>query len=131
MTPNKKILIVDDDPSIREILATQLTRMHYQTFTAEDGEEGLSVFKKEKPDLVLMDVMMPRMDGLTACQKMRSAEKEGARTPILFLTARDTPHDKLSSAISGGDDFVSKPVSLQELRAHVEAALQKKSPKSA
>ena len=129
--PSKKILIVDDDPSIREILATQLSRMHYQTFTAEDGEEGVAVFKKEKPDLVLMDVMMPRMDGLTACQKMRSSEKKGSRTPILFLTARDTPHDKLSSAISGGDDFVSKPVSLQELREHVEAALQKKSSKPA
>lgn len=129
MTPNKKILIVDDDPSIREVLSTQLSRMHYQTFEAEDGEEAVRAFKKEKPDLVLMDVMMPRMDGLTACAKIRAAEKKGGRTPILFLTARDTPHDKLSSAISGGDDFVSKPVSLQELREHVEAALQKKSVK--
>jgi len=125
MTP-KKILIVDDDMSIREVLATQLSRLHYDTVTAADGEEAVALFRQEKPDLVLMDVMMPLMDGLAACKKMRSYEKKGTRTPILFLTARDTQHDKLSSAISGGDDFVSKPVSLQELREHVEAALQAK-----
>jgi two-component system OmpR family response regulator len=126
MTPKirqKKILIVDDDPSIREILATQLGRLHYDTATAEDGEQAVIRFKSEKPDLILMDVMMPRMDGLTACQKIRASEKPGLRTPILFLTARDTQHDKLSSALSGGDDFVTKPISLQELREHVEAAL--------
>ncbi len=119
----RRILVVDDDPSIREILATQLGRLGFDTMTACDGEEAVAAFKKERPDLVLMDVMMPRMDGLTACQKMRSLEKRGARTPILFLTARDSQHDKLSSALSGGDDFVSKPISLQELREHVEAAL--------
>ena len=123
---SKKILIVDDDSSIREILATQLTRLKYQTYTASDGEEGLALFKTAKPDLVLMDVMMPRMDGLTACQKIRELEGEGGRTPILFLTARDTQHDKLSTAISGGDDFLPKPVAFQELRLHVESVFQKK-----
>jgi DNA-binding response OmpR family regulator len=117
-----KILIVDDDPSIREVLSTQLARLHYDTVTASDGEEAVSLFKSEKPDLILMDVMMPRMDGLTACQRIRALEKKG-RTPILFLTAKETQHDKLSSALSGGDDFISKPISLQELREHVEAAL--------
>lgn len=117
----KKILIVDDDPAIREILSTQLGRLRYDTVTAADGEEAVRVFKSEKPDLVLMDVMMPLMDGLAACQKIRASEKKG-RTPILFLTARESPHDKLSSALSGGDDFISKPISLQELREHVEAA---------
>lgn len=121
-TPQTKILIVDDDPAVREILSTQLTRLHYDTVSAADGEEAVALFKSEKPDLVLMDVMMPRMDGLAACQKIRSWEKKG-RTPILFLTARDSQHDKLSSALSGGDDFISKPISLQELREHVEAAL--------
>lgn len=119
----RKILVVDDDPSIREILATQLTRLGFETSTAADGLEAVDSFKKARPDLVLMDVMMPRMDGLTACQKMRRLEKRGARTPILFLTARDSQHDKLSGALSGGDDFVTKPISLQELREHVEAAL--------
>ena len=121
----KKILVVDDDVSIREILSTQLSRLNYSTVTAADGAEAINVFKAEKPDLVLMDVMMPHMDGLTACQKIRSIEKKGVRVPILFLTARDTSHDKLSSALSGGDDFISKPISLQELRQHVEAALER------
>ncbi len=121
----KKILIVDDDPSIREILATQLGRLHYETFTAADGEEAVELFKKSKPDLVLMDMMMPRVDGLAATQKIRAFEKKGKRTPILFLTARDGQYDKLSSAISGGDAFVSKPISLQDLQLHVEKALRR------
>lgn len=120
----KKILVVDDDSSIREILATQLTRLEYETLVAANGEEAIALFKSEKPDLVLMDVMMPHMDGLTACQKIRACEKKGTRVPILFLTARDTRHDQLNSALSGGDDFISKPISLQELRQHVEAALE-------
>ena len=120
----KKILIVDDDASIREILATQLARLGYDTAVAANGEEAIVLFRSEKPALVLMDVMMPLMDGLTACQKIRAGEKKGARVPILFLTARDTRHDQLSSALSGGDDFISKPVSLQELREHVEKALE-------
>lgn len=118
-----KILIVDDDPSIREILSTQLGRLRYDTVVAANGLQAISVFKSEKPDLVLMDLMMPVMDGLAACQKIRALEKKGQRIPILFLTARDSQHDKLSSALSGGDDFISKPISLQELRERVEAAL--------
>ena len=119
----KKILIVDDDASIREILSTQLSRLHYETVAAADGAEAVDLFRTSKPDLVLMDVMMPNMDGLTACQKIRGLEKKGARVPILFLTARDSQHDKLSTALSGGDDFVTKPISLQELRERLEQAL--------
>ncbi|MDD5658303.1 MAG: response regulator [Elusimicrobia bacterium] len=119
----KKILVVDDDPSIREILATQLSRLNFETFTAADGREAVETFKTAKPDLVLMDMMMPVMDGLAACQKIRALEKKGGRVPILFLTARDTRHDQISSALSGGDDFITKPISLQELRERVEAAL--------
>jgi DNA-binding response OmpR family regulator len=120
----KKILVVDDDPTIREVLSTQLSRLNYDTVTAANGEEAVALFKAEKPQLVLMDLMMPRMDGLAACQKIRNLEEKGTRTPILFLTARDTPHNRLSSAMSGGDDFISKPISLQELRERVEAALE-------
>jgi two-component system OmpR family response regulator len=119
----KKILIVDDDPSIREILSTQLCRLGFLTATAADGKEAVALFKSERPDLVLMDMMMPILDGLAACQQIRALEKKGVRVPILFLTARDTRHDQISSALSGGDDFITKPISLQELREHVEAAL--------
>jgi DNA-binding response OmpR family regulator len=119
----KKILIVDDDPSIREILSTQLSRLSFQTAAAADGKEAVELFKSEQPDLVLMDMMMPVMDGLAACQQIRALEKKGARVPILFLTARDTRHDQISSALCGGDDFITKPISLQDLRERVEAAL--------
>lgn len=123
----KKILVADDDSSIREILAIQLARMGYEIVLAEDGEEAVAAYEKESPNLVVLDVMMPRLNGLEACQRIRALEKKlGKRVPVIFLTARDTTHDKTTAALSGGDEFVSKPVSLQELRERVEAALNKK-----
>ena len=131
MSESRKILVVDDDASIREILATQLARLGYEVVVASDGEEAVASFKSESPDAILMDVMMPRLDGLGACQKIRALEKKsgsGKRTPVLFLTARDSTHDKTSAALSGGDEFVPKPVSLQELRERLELALKKARP---
>ena len=125
--PRRKILVADDENSIREILSIQLARMGYEVVLAVDGAEAVAAYEAEKPDLILMDVMMPRLNGLDACQKIRALEKKsGRRVPVLFLTARDTTHDKTSAALSGGDEFVAKPVSLQELRERVEAALKKK-----
>ena len=127
MYARKKILVADDDASIREILSIQLARMGYEIVTAEDGAEAVELYEKEAPHLVLLDVMMPRVNGLEACQRIRAFEKKaGKRVPVLFLTARDGTHDKTTAALSGGDDFVVKPVSLQELRERVEAALSKK-----
>jgi len=124
--PRRKILVADDENSIREILSIQLARMGYEVVLAADGAEAVAAYEAEKPDLVLLDVMMPRVNGLNACQQIRAFEKKsGRRVPVLFLTARDTTHDKTSAALSGGDDFVAKPVSLQELRERVEAALKK------
>ena len=127
MSP-KKILVVDDDPSIREILSIQLTRLGYEVTTADDGLEAVASFKAATPDAILMDLMMPRLDGLASCQQIRAVEKKtGAkRTPVLFLTARDSTHDKTSAALSGGDEFVPKPVSIQELRDRLEALFLKK-----
>lgn len=124
----RKILVVDDDPSIREILSIQLTRLGYAVTTAADGTEAVEAFKADPPDAILMDLMMPRLDGLASCQQIRAVEKKtGAkRTPVLFLTARDSTHDKTSAALSGGDEFVAKPVSMQELRERLELALLKK-----
>lgn len=124
----RKILVVDDDPSIREILSIQLTRLGFEVTTASDGHEAVAAFKAEAPDVILMDLMMPRLDGLASCQQIRAVEKKtGAkRTPVLFLTARDSTHDKTSAALSGGDEFVAKPVSMQELTERLEAALLKK-----
>ncbi len=124
----RKILVVDDDPSIREILSIQLTRLGFTVATADDGLEAVAAFKAEAPDVILMDLMMPRLDGLAACQQIRAVEKKAGakRTPVLFLTARDSTHDKTSAALSGGDEFVAKPVSIQELRERLEAVLLKK-----
>ena len=128
MNTGRKILVVDDDPSIREILSIQLTRLGYQVTTASDGLEAVEAFKTDAPDAILMDLMMPRLDGLASCQQIRAVEKKAGakRTPGLFLTARDSPHDKTSAALSGGDEFVPKPVSIQELSERLEAALLKK-----
>lgn len=128
MMTGRKILVVDDDPSIREILSIQLTRLGFEVTTASDGHEAVAAFKAEAPDVILMDLMMPRLDGLASCQQIRAVEKKtGAkRTPVLFLTARDSTHDKTSAALSGGDEFVAKPVSMQELTERLEAALLKK-----
>ena len=129
VVPRRKILVADDEPSIREILSIQLARMGYEVVLAVDGVEAVAAYAAEKPDLVLLDVMMPRLNGLNACRQIRELEKKsGSRVPILFLTARDTTHDKTSAALSGGDEFVAKPVSLQELRERVEAALKKGKP---
>lgn len=129
MATRRKILVADDDPSIREILAIQLTRLGYEVHVAADGRETLEAYAAEKPDLVILDVLMPLLDGLRVCRKIRALEKKsGGRVPVLFLTARDTRHDKTSAALSGGDDFVAKPVSLQELRERVELALGKARP---
>ena len=124
----KKILVVDDDPSIREILSIQLTRLGYEVTTADDGLDAVASFKASTPDAILMDLMMPRLDGLASCQQIRAVEKKtGAkRTPVLFLTARDSTHDKTSAALSGGDEFVAKPVSIQELSERLEAVLLRK-----
>jgi len=125
----RKILVADDENSIREILSIQLARMGYEVVLAADGAEAVAAYEAEKPDLVILDVMMPRVNGLSACQQIRVFEKKsGRRVPVIFLTARDTTHDKTSAALSGGDEFVAKPVSLQELRERVEAALKKGKP---
>ena len=128
MMTGRKILVVDDDPSIREILSIQLTRLGYEVTTADDGLEAVTAFKAATPDVILMDLMMPRLDGLASCQQIRAVEKKtGAkRTPVLFLTARDSTHDKTSAALSGGDEFVAKPVSMQELSERLEALFLKK-----
>ena len=127
--PRRKILVADDENSIREILSIQLARMGYEVVLAGDGAEAVAAYEAEKPDLVILDVMMPRVNGLNACQQIRTLEKNaGRRVPVIFLTARDTTHDKTSAALSGGDEFVAKPVSLQELRERVEAALKKGKP---
>jgi len=97
----RKILVADDEISIQEILSIQLARMGYEVVLAGDGVEAVSMYEAEKPDLVLLDVLMPRLNGLGVCRRIREIEKKfGRRVPVLFLTARDSTHDKTSAALS-------------------------------
>jgi two-component system response regulator VicR len=116
-----KILVVDDEKAIVDILKFNLQREGYSVITACDGEEGLQIFEKEKPDLVLLDIMMPKVDGLQVCKLIRNKYD----TPIIMLTARAEEVDKVLGLELGADDFVTKPFSVRELMARVKANLRR------
>ena len=109
---NEKILVVDDDTNICELLRLYLTKEGYQVTVANDGEEGLEKFNQVKPDMVLLDVMMPGEDGFAVCRRIRSLTE----VPILFLSARTDEAAVLEGWASGADDFLSKPSGWAELR---------------
>lgn len=102
---NEKILVVDDDANICELLRLYLTKEGYQVTVANDGEEGLEKFNAVKPDMVLLDVMMPRMDGLEVCRRIRKA----GNTPVMMLTAKGETFDKVLGLELGADDYMVKP----------------------
>ncbi len=116
------VLIVDDDPDVRDALRRSLTFEGYDTRTAVDGLDALARVAEEEPELIVLDVLMPRMDGLTAARRLRA---EGARTPILMLTARDTVGDRVTGLDAGADDYLVKPFELDELLARVRALLRR------
>lgn len=116
-----KILVVDDEQSIMNIIAYNLKKEGYKVVCAEDGEIALEVFRKEKPDLVILDVMMPKIDGYDVCKKIR----EKSPVPITMLTARADEVDKVLGLEIGADDYVTKPFSNRELLARVKAHLRR------
>lgn len=116
-----KILVVDDEQSIMNIIAYNLKKEGYKVVCAEDGEIALEVFRKEKPDLVILDVMMPKIDGYDVCKKIR----EKSPIPIIMLTARADEVDKVLGLEIGADDYVTKPFSNRELLARVKAHLRR------
>jgi two-component system OmpR family response regulator len=118
------LLIVDDEDNLRSMLAAALQHHGFVVSTAADGREALAVIPKERPDLVLLDVMMPDLDGFEVCRRLRT---EGDRTPVLFLTARDSTEDKVRGLTLGGDDYLQKPFSLDELIARAQAVLRRTS----
>jgi DNA-binding response OmpR family regulator len=118
-----RILIVEDERLVRESMAAFLG-MHYEVLTAVDGREGLEAARREGPDLVILDIGLPTMDGVEVCRRLREG---GFSPPILFLTSRDQEVDKLTGFSVGGDDYIVKPVSLAELQARVHAALRRAS----
>lgn len=118
----KRILIIEDDVSILSGLRDVLTFKSYEVLTAEDGEMGYAAAVEEKPDLIILDIMIPKMDGFTLCQKLRA---EGNSTPVLMLTAKGEEPDKIQGLDIGADDYVTKPFSLPELLARVRALLRR------
>jgi two-component system response regulator MtrA len=117
-----RILLVEDDPSIREVTALGLRAAGFTVDTAADGVDGLERWRADRPDLVLLDVMLPRMDGLEVCRAIRRE----ATTPIVMLTARADTIDVVVGLESGADDYVRKPFELPELVARVRAALRRR-----
>ena len=116
-----KILVVDDEASIVTMLAYNLKKEVYYVVTAEDGEVALEKFESEKPDLLLLDIMMPKMDGYEVCRKIR----EKSNVPIIMLTARADEVDKVVGLEMGADDYVTKPFGNRELIARVKANLRR------
>ncbi|MFM7153130.1 MAG: response regulator transcription factor [Bacteroidota bacterium] len=122
--PLKKILIVDDEPDILEFLKYNLKREGYDVVTAPDGKQALTVAAAEKPDLIILDIMMPEMDGVEACNRLRSM-KEFQHTPIAFLTARDEDFSQIAALDSGGDDYITKPIKPRVLISRIQALLRR------
>ena len=117
----KTILIVDDEKPIVDILVYNLQKEGYDTLEANDGETGVELALEKKPDLILLDIMLPRMDGLAVCKKIRHT----LNVPILMLSAKDEEIDKILGLELGADDYVTKPFSVRELMARVKANLRK------
>jgi two-component system KDP operon response regulator KdpE len=116
-----KILVVDDDPQIRRVMRATLSGHHYEVVEARNGEEALERFRQEMPDLVLLDMNMPGMDGLETCRLLRA----GSEAPILILSVRNTERDKVAALDAGADDYVTKPFGLEELLARIRAAMRR------
>jgi two-component system response regulator MprA len=119
-----RILTVDDDPAVLRALRRALTLEGYEVLVAEDGEAALALAERQPPDLVILDVMLPGLDGLTICRRLRAK----ATAPILLLTARDTVPDRVAGLDEGADDYVVKPFALDELLARVRALLRRTQP---
>ncbi|MCC4722660.1 response regulator transcription factor [Salinicoccus sp. RF5] len=117
-----KILVVDDEPSIVTLMKFNLEKAGYEVITAEDGRQGLDLSLTEKPDLIVLDLMLPGMDGMDVCKTLRQ-EKVG--TPILMLTAKDEEFDKILGLELGADDYMTKPFSPREVVARVKAILRR------
>ena len=117
-----RLLVVDDEDNLRSMLSAALRHYGFDVDVAADGSEALGRIEAEKPDLVVLDVMMPGLDGFEVCRLMRS---KGDLTPVLFLTARGDTADKVTGLKAGGDDYLEKPFSLDELTARIEAILRR------
>jgi two-component system response regulator MprA len=117
-----RILVVDDEAAVRDSLSRTLRFQGYDVSVAEDGVAGLEAIRQQEPDAVILDVMMPRLDGLAACRALRA---DGSLVPVLMLTARDSVGDRVAGLDAGADDYLVKPFALQELLARLRALLRR------
>ena len=122
MNNPQRILVVDDDLSIRNFIRVNLEARSYQVFTAPDGEEAIRIAEKEKPELIILDIVMPGLDGFAVCRKIR----EGSSVPILMLSAREGENDRELCAACGANDYLTKPFVLRELLDRVKTLLKQK-----
>ena len=120
-----RILVVDDEPAVREAVERALRLEGHDVLLAADGHEALGTLDSRPPDAVVLDVLMPRVDGLELCRRMR---RRGDRTPVLMLTARDAVSDRVAGLDAGADDYLIKPFALEELLARVRALLRRAAP---
>jgi DNA-binding response OmpR family regulator len=118
-----KILLVEDDPAILEGLTALLKEESYETITADDGEKGLALALKESPDLIVLDIMLPKMNGLDVLQILRNREK--CNVPVIMLTSRKEEIDRVMGLEFGADDYITKPFSTRELLARIKAVLRR------
>ena len=123
-TAKQKILVVDDEPDIVELIAYNLKREGYQVYTASNGQEGVSTAKRIMPDLIILDVMMPKMDGIEACRIMR-AMPEFKSTFMVFLTARSEEYSEIAGFNVGADDYIAKPIKPRALLSRINAILRR------
>ena len=121
-----KILVVDDEPDILEFLKYNLVKEGFEVLTASNGEEGLAVAEREKPDLVVLDIMMPKMDGVEVCRALR-AKPEFDQTLIAFLTAREEDYSQIAALDVGGDDYITKPIRPRVFTSRIKALLRRPS----
>ncbi|HEY9195781.1 MAG TPA: response regulator transcription factor [Mucilaginibacter sp.] len=126
-TPKQKILIVDDEPDILELIEYNLKKEGYQVFLARNGQEAVAEAKKSLPDLIVLDIMMPKMDGIEACRIMRTMP-EFKNTFMVFLTARSEEYSEIAGFNVGADDYIAKPIKPRALVSRINAILRRNAP---
>src|SRR5688572_21980545 len=120
--PGERLLLVDDEDNLRSMLEAALRHYGFDVSAVANGRDAIEAATEQQPDLIVLDVMLPDLDGFEVCRRLRS---DGHRTPVLFLTARDATEDKVRGLTLGGDDYLVKPFSLDELVARTQAVLRR------
>jgi DNA-binding response OmpR family regulator len=122
MRPGTRVLVVEDDPYIAELVKMEFEHRGLEVRCARDGPSGVEAVDRFRPDVIVLDIMLPSMDGVTVLKKLRS---DGSRMPVIMLTARDAPMDKVHSLDLGADDYLTKPFHVEELLARIRAVLRR------